>query len=189
MLDDVRRTLLSAILVAVPALPGWAVDFETDVLPILKSNCLKCHKDDKEKGEVNLEPHKIKQHIGSGLLIVPGRPSGGLFMKVIESDDPDNRMPPKGARLSEKEVLVLKQWISQGAELGTLDPEPEPGAPEPITGVWTNQAGKEIKATLLRVEGDKAVLKLENGKIYQYPIENLSEESQARVKEFAAKAG
>jgi hypothetical protein len=40
----------------------------------------------------------------------------------------------------------------------------------------------------LRVEGDKAVLKLQGGKIYKYAISNLSAESQAIVKEFAEKA-
>ena len=164
-------------------LPASAVEFGKDVLPILKSSCNKCHRDGKEKGDLNLEPHRIRKHIGSGLQIVPGRPNSGLFMKVIESDDPDNRMPPKGSRLSEKEVNILKLWITQGAELG--DQEPVPAGKPPLEAVWTNQAGKKIKAALLRVEGDKALLKMANGKIYKYPISNLDAESQKKVKEFA----
>ena len=107
-------------------------------------------------------------------------------MKMIQSDDPDNRMPPKGSRLSEKEVNILKLWITQGAELG--DHEPVPAGKEPLEGVWTNKAGKKIKAALLRVEGDKAVLKLANGKIYKYPIGNLDAESKRKVREFAEDA-
>lgn len=183
----VKSPLIGGILLASFALPASALEFGKDVLPILESNCAKCHKDSKEKGEFNLQPDKIKQHIGSGLQIVPGKPSSGLFMKVIMSEDPDNRMPPKGARLSEKEVQTLKLWIAQGAELGDHDPDGAPGAKKPLDGVWTNKAGKEIKAVLLRVEGDKAVLKLTTGKIYKYPIANLSAESQAIVKEFAKK--
>jgi len=38
------------------------------------------------------------------------------------------------------------------------------------------------------VEGDKAVLKLANGKIYKYPISNLDAESQRKVREFAEDA-
>ena len=117
---------------------------------------------------------------------MPGKPNGGLFMKVIQSDDPDNRMPPKGSPLSEREVNILKLWITQGAELG--DHEPVPAGKEPLEGVWTNKAGKKIKAALLRVEGDKAILKLANGKIYKYPIENLDAESQKKVREFAEEA-
>ena len=180
--------LLGGFLLLTLTLPCAAIEFGKDVLPILESNCFKCHKDGKEKGDLNLEPHKIKEIIGSGRKIIPGKPSSGLFMKMIQSDDPDNRMPPKGSRLSEKEVQTLKLWISQGAELGDHDPDGAPGAPEPLEGVWTNKGGKEIKATLLRVEGDKAVLKLQGGKIYKYAISNLSAESQAIVKEFAEKA-
>ena len=160
-----------------------AVEFETDVLPILKSHCFKCHIDGKEKGDFNLEPHQIKEHIGAGLQIVPGRPNSGLFMKVILSDDPDNRMPPKGAGLGEKDVNILKLWITQGAEVGPR--ESVTRGKEPLEGVWTNKSGKKIKAALLGVEEGKALLKLSNGKIYKYPIVNLDAESQRKVREFA----
>lgn len=190
ILWGVKCPLPTIIAVVLAALPVAAVEFEKDVLPVLESKCFKCHKDGEEKGDLNLQPHKIKEIIGAGRAIIPGRPSAGLFMKVILSDDPDNRMPPKGSRLSEKEVQTLKLWISQGAELGDLDPDQpvDPGAPQPLPGVWTNKAGKEIKATLLKVEGDRAVLKMESGKIYKYPIANLSEESQAKVREWVETA-
>ncbi len=181
-----KTPLFEGVILLAFTLPASAVEFAKDVLPILKSSCNKCHRDGKEKGDLNLEPHRIKKHIGSGLQIVPGRPNSGLFMKMIQSDDPDNRMPPKGSRLSEKEVNILKLWITQGAELG--DHEPVPAGKEPLEGVWTNKAGKKIKAALLRVEGDKAVLKLANGKIYKYPISNLDAESQRKVREFAEDA-
>ena len=181
-----KTPLLEGVILLAFTLPASAVEFAKDVLPILESSCTKCHRDGKEKGDLNLEPHRIKKHIGSGLQIVPGRPNSGLFMKMIQSGDPDNRMPPKGSRLSEKEVNILKLWITQGAELG--DQEPVPAGKAPLEGVWTNKAGKKIKATLLRVEGDKAVLKLANGKIYKYPISNLDAESQRKVREFAEDA-
>ena len=92
-------------------------------------------------------------------------------------------MPPKGSRLSEKEVNTLKQWILQGAELG----DEVADGKEPLEGEWVNKAGKKIKATLIRVEDDKAVLKLPNGKIYNYPIANLDEASQKKVREWDAK--
>ena len=188
ILRVVNARILGGVLLVTLALPSHAVEFGKDILPILDRHCFKCHKDGKEKGDLNLQPHKLKESIGSGRAIIPGKPSSGLFMKVILSEDPDNRMPPKGARLSEKEIQTLKLWITQGAELGDHDPDGAPGAPKPLAGVWTNKAGKEIKATLLRVEEGKAVLRMENGKIYKYPIENLSDESAAKVKEFAEKA-
>lgn len=176
--------LLAAIMVS----PAGALEFEKDVLPILESNCFKCHKDGKEKGDLNLEPHKIKEYIGAGRMIQPGKPTGGLFMKVILSKDPDTKMPPKGPGLSEREIQTLRLWITQGADLGAL--EPDPNAPPPLEAVWTNKAGKKIEATLMKVEEDKAVLKMKkDGKIYRYPIANLSEESQTKIKEWAEKGG
>ncbi|HAT19528.1 MAG TPA: hypothetical protein DCS85_05165, partial [Verrucomicrobiales bacterium] len=55
-----------------------------------------------------------------------------------------------------------------------------------LAGVWTNKSGKKIEATLLEVKGDKAVLRMANGKTYSYPIASLDAESQKRVREFAA---
>ena len=62
----------------------------------------------------------------------------------------------------------------------------ESSTKESLVGVWTNKSGKKIEATLLEVKGDKAVLKMANGKTYNYPIANLDAESQKRVREFAA---
>ncbi len=68
------------------------------------------------------------------------------------------------------------------------EPAEDSETPEkaPLAGVWTNKSGKEIEATLLGVEGDKAVLRMANGKTYRYPIESLDAESQKRVRELAA---
>tara|TARA_B100001057_G_scaffold487998_1_gene571607 strand:+ start:3357 stop:3908 length:552 start_codon:yes stop_codon:yes gene_type:complete len=183
----VKTPIAGALALVFSVLSVGAVEFDKDVLPILKSHCFKCHRDGKAKGDFNLEPHQIKEHIGAGLQIVPGRPNSGLFMKVIQSDDPDNRMPPKGAGLGEKDVNILKLWITQGAELGPGE-SVTPGK-GPLEGVWTNKSGKKIKAALLGVEEDKAILRLANGKTYKYPIASLDAESQRRVKEFAEKEG
>ena len=187
ILAAVKRFVSGAFVTLALSLTADAVDFEKDVYPILKSNCIDCHRDGKEKGDLNLETHKLPDSIGSGRIINPGKPSSGLFMKVILSDDPDNRMPPKGGPLSDKEIETLKIWISQGAELGEAQ-EADPDAPEPLAGVWTNAEGKEIEATLVKVADGKAHLKMKSGKIFPYAIEKLSKESQAKVKEWAAKA-
>jgi len=68
--------------------------------------------------------------------------------------------------------------------------QPWPGAggeEAPFAGL-TSKSGKKIKATLVGVKGDKAVLKMTNGWIYRYPIDDLNAESQKRVRDFAAKA-
>jgi hypothetical protein len=52
---------------------------------------------------------------------------------------------------------------------------------------WTNSAGKEIKAELVDVEGEKAVLNM-NGQNFPVPIVSLSVEDQAFIKEWKKSA-
>jgi len=54
-------------------------------------------------------------------------------------------------------------------------------APKPEE--WTNHEGKPITATLMGIEDGKALLKMENGQVYKYPIKDLSKESQDKIKE------
>lgn len=176
-----------------------AVEFESDILPIFQSKCAKCHMDGSSKGGVALDSDKIGKEIGPGKAIVPGdSEKSDLVGRVTLPEDDDDHMPPmgKGRPLSEKEIGTLKEWIQAGAAVGGEKPameesKPDTGftkRPDPIDGNWTNKDGKTIKATLVRVEGDKAILRM-NGKDYPYPIGNLSAESQAIIKEFAKASG
>ncbi|MEM9479101.1 MAG: c-type cytochrome domain-containing protein [Verrucomicrobiota bacterium] len=65
------------------------------------------------------------------------------------------------------------------------DTKPKSNLPERKTYEeqdWTNTDGKTIRAALIKVANDKAHLRLSNGKIYEYPIEKLSEESRKQLK-------
>jgi len=85
---------------------------------------------------------------------------------------------------------VAKRDEAEPAEAEPAEVEPaedsESPTKESLAGVWTNKSGKKIEATLLEVKGDKAVLRMANGKTYSYPIASLDAESQKRVREFAA---
>ena len=48
---------------------------------------------------------------------------------------------------------------------------------------WTNAEGRALKAALLGVDGDVAILRTSDGRVHRYPIANLSEESQKRLSE------
>src|SRR5438477_9483215 len=47
-------------------------------------------------------------------IVVPGKSGESEFVQRITSDDPEERMPPKGDRLTVKEVALIKAWIDQG---------------------------------------------------------------------------
>jgi len=191
-----KRPILISVALGALAIGADAVDFEADVLPIFESKCAKCHMEGESKGGVAFDAEEIDHDIGGGRAIVPGDADGSELIELVTlPEDDDDRMPPpdKGRPLSKAEIDTLKEWIQSGASIGGEEPamekekESDDGftmRPEPIEGEWTNRAGKKIQATLVRVEGDKAVLRM-NGRDYRYAISELSDADQAKVREFA----
>jgi WD40 repeat protein len=98
-----------------------AVDFEKEVLPILKQNCLACHNRTKAKGELTLEtPADILKGGDSGPAVVPGRSEESLLLRLA-AHQAKPRMPPRDNKvaasdLTPDELGLLKLWIDQGAK-------------------------------------------------------------------------
>jgi hypothetical protein len=158
------------------------------------------------------DPEHFAARLSKNNLVVPGDwDASYLFVTLFRPADDKDAMPPegKGERLTPEETALVQLWIAEGAtidgktgEKGYMPKEGQPGfianvggggddkmssgLPEPATPAapreWTNTEGKSITATLLRVEGDVALLKMTNGQVYRYPIANLSEESKAALK-------
>lgn len=119
------------------------VDFNNDVRPILSNKCLLCHGPDPEALQAGLRldrPEFATQELESGqTAIVPGKPEQSELIQRITADDEDIRMPPPdhGAKLTTREVDVLKTWIREGANFAVhwsyvrpqrSDPPPAPDA-------------------------------------------------------------
>ena len=102
------------------AIPTWAraaeVDFERQVLPVLKRKCIRCHGSKKVEGGLRLD---IRQRalVGgdSGRAIRPGKPSDSLLIKRVAAADPAERMPPEGQPVSQVELRILRKWVAAGA--------------------------------------------------------------------------
>ena len=186
------RLLAIYTFMAAASLTGAAaLTYEKDVFPILKKNCVKCHNNDKMKAGVSVEITDMKSDIGR--IVIPGDPRESMLLEVLVRDDIKNKMPPKGGRLGQDDITTIRKWILEGAHFKG-DPDAKAGGAggksatalsrKPLPGSWTNKAGKAIKADLLRLEGEKAVLRLVNGRIYKYPLAELSAESAARARAF-----
>jgi WD40 repeat protein len=97
------------------------VDFEKEILPILKNNCLACHGESKPKGGLVLEtPQTILKGGDSGPAVVPGKSAESLLLKAAAHQDAEMIMPPRenkvnAAPLTPQELGLLKLWIAQGA--------------------------------------------------------------------------
>ncbi|MCG8586416.1 MAG: PSD1 and planctomycete cytochrome C domain-containing protein [Pirellulales bacterium] len=87
------------------------IDFAHEVLPILKKHCAECHTDGKYEGGLSMDTRGMI--LESEAVVVGKSGESGLIERIL-SDDPDERMPPKGDRLTEKEVKVLRDWIDGG---------------------------------------------------------------------------
>lgn len=178
--------LCVATLISLPSIRG--AEFKTDILPIFEARCFRCHGDGESKGSFSVDPEEIQKHIRRTGQINPGNADRSIIIERLITDDGDDRMPKNGAALSPDQIDLIKQWINEGAKIGDGEPategEGEMKKPEPVKGTWTNREGTAIEATLLRVEGANAVLLLGDGRAVPYPVANLSDESQAKVKEF-----
>ncbi len=93
------------------ASPVLAVDFAHDVLPILKKHCAKCHTNGKYEGGLSMDTRGMI--LESEAVVLGKSGESGLIERVL-SDDPDEQMPPKGARLAKSEVKTLRDWIDGG---------------------------------------------------------------------------
>lgn len=103
----------SALVGVAPAADAKKVTYEDDVLPIFRDNCLKCHNPDKLKGDLDLTSFSaVVKGGGSGATLNAGDPDGSLLFKSItHAEEPE--MPPK-AKLSDKEIATIRQWIAGG---------------------------------------------------------------------------
>ena len=98
------------------------VDFEREVLPIFRNNCLACHNTTKAKAGLNLETPKLILKGGdNGPGVQPGRGADSLLFKAAAHLDPELIMPPKDNKanasdLTPEQLALLKLWIDQGAK-------------------------------------------------------------------------
>jgi hypothetical protein len=91
-----------------------------DVLPLLKTRCVKCHGPAKREGELNLStPGTLARGGENGAAIAPGKLDASLLWQRVASDE----MPPDEP-LEAAEKAILKRWITSGA----------PGLPEAGSG-------------------------------------------------------
>lgn len=107
---------IGIVLAATTWSPALAVDFVHEVAPLLKKHCAECHMGTKHKGgfSMNTREELMKEN-DDGFVLEPGNSAKSLMMHLITSDDEDERMPPKGDGLNEKEVALVAAWINAGA--------------------------------------------------------------------------
>lgn len=110
-----RSHLVPLFLLAAGSLAA-AVDFDHEVVPLLRKHCGECHTGDKRKGSFSMNTRASLLEGGeNGVAVVPSDAAKSKLLELVASADPDVRMPPKGAGLSAAEQATLKAWVAEGA--------------------------------------------------------------------------
>ena len=94
------------------------VDYEKDIAPILKENCLECHGPKKSKSNLRVDERASLLLGGDAGIpsLVPGKITDSYILEVITGEDEDMRMPPKGDLLTKEQIHLLEKWVEEGAE-------------------------------------------------------------------------
>jgi hypothetical protein len=111
-----------ALAVSVPEIASAEeVRFNRDVRSILSENCYACHGPDSKarKADLRLDLESGSlEDLGGYQAVVPGHPEKSELIARIETEDPDDIMPPPktGKSLSDDEKSILREWILSGAK-------------------------------------------------------------------------
>src|SRR5579863_2401492 len=103
---------LSSFAFAADDLPPAArtkVDYTRDIAPLLSSRCYVCHGPQQQMSGLRLD-----QKDAALKVIQPGNSAASRIIRMVSGLE-KKVMPPMGARLTAKEIGLLRGWIDQGA--------------------------------------------------------------------------
>lgn len=124
--------LLAAAFVTTVSAQDGGVDFEKQILPVLKEKCFKCHEKEKEEnGRVKKPKGGLRLDNAAAIMkggkeypeenVVAGKPDASWLLKTMALPESDDfAMPPegKGDRVTAEEQALIKKWIESGASFG-----------------------------------------------------------------------
>ena len=101
------------------------ISFSRQIAPILIDQCMECHQSGKAKGGYRLDTVELMLKAGDSesAPVVPGKPDESELYRLIATHDEDDRMPKKADALPDKQVTLIREWITSGARLDVADKE------------------------------------------------------------------
>jgi uncharacterized membrane protein len=112
----------------VPAVKNEAISFQADVVPVIKKNCMPCHAEDNyNPSELSLDSYNLLMDGGKhGKAVIPGNAGESLLVQKLGAEPPfGRRMPldpkrkkdePSTKKLTDEEIQLISDWITQGAK-------------------------------------------------------------------------
>ncbi len=107
-----------AVVMSDPTMSAMTKDaerFDKTIRPILAEHCFECHGSNEPSSGLDLSSRVGLLAGGKrGPAAVPGKPDESLFITALKHSDDKLKMPKKKAKLSDKEIATLEQWITDG---------------------------------------------------------------------------
>jgi len=113
--EEVTEEVVSGGLISKDAAP---VDFKTEVYPILKAKCFRCHGKRRQRSKYRLDIRSwafAAGKIGYPAIVPYNAKKSALCTRIQLPRDSKERMPNKGKPLSIEQQKTICNWIEQGA--------------------------------------------------------------------------
>jgi len=79
-----------------PAATNSGVTFATDIQPLFKASCVRCHGAERPKAQLRLDTLEgVLKGTKKGVVLTAGDSANSLIVKSISQLDPESAMPPK----------------------------------------------------------------------------------------------
>ena len=90
-------------------------NYDEHIKPVLHQYCFKCHGDDKQEADLNMQGYaSLMRGGGSGKVVEAGRSSQSVLFQAITNPDAEARMPPNSPPLPKEKIDLIRQWIDSG---------------------------------------------------------------------------
>ena len=102
---------------AVTSAQAPAVDFATQIEPILRAQCYECHGEKKARGKLRLHSRDLALKGGAtGPLLVPGDSAKSYLIERLLGEGGEDQMPLDEEPLTAEQIALVRAWVDQGAE-------------------------------------------------------------------------
>ncbi|MCH2201818.1 MAG: DUF1553 domain-containing protein [Fuerstiella sp.] len=106
--------ICGSLFAADPQIGESSLGFESDVLPVLKDKCVRCHNPNDLKAELDLTTGQGLFNGGeSGQVVEIGKPEESILFEMLH----EGLMPPEGegTALTKDELHTIERWIKAGS--------------------------------------------------------------------------
>ncbi len=115
---NAQSTALLLVLWLIGQASSQASDYETEVKPLFKTHCYRCHAGEQPKSGFRLDTAAAAIAGGDrGSLITPGDSSQSPLIQILQGKHASiDQMPYRDSPLSSEQIQIIADWIDAGAQ-------------------------------------------------------------------------